>query len=108
MKKLTALMLIFVLCFSLYSCAVVPAQHTPDMIIGTWTFVNGYTLTFNEDSTGKMVSLEKIHFTWSYNAEYDCYECIMANGKPFEVTYEQQENGQTVIYAWDTPGVKIT
>ena len=110
MKKTVSLLLVLMLCLSLYACSAAnQSAKIDDPIVGEWLFDNGYTIIFNADHSGKMLAAEEYNIKWSYDEELDYYPCIMRSydaSKTFEITYKTSDDGTMSIYAWGNVGTK--
>ena len=87
MKKIIALLLVAIMCFTFVACdnskenkdtediTRKRTDKTTEAIIGTWKSTSIYPFTFNEDKTGTFFTGGKEHdFTWAYNEDLKCYD----------------------------------
>ncbi len=89
MKKIIALVLLTVMCFSLVACG----NKAEKEIVGKWESSNGnISFTFNEDGTGTTESNGQIQ--WKYDSKLSSYIVCEPNGQMFCITNIQtDENG---------------
>ena len=69
MKKLVAILLLAVMCLSLFSCAGIFGKGKS--IIGTWVYPKANSvLVINDDNTGNVtVGDDLMYFTWVYDKD---------------------------------------
>ena len=92
MKKIIALLLLAVMCFSLVACG----NKAEKEIVGTWkpseeSILANYTFVFNEDGTGTVNDGE---MTWKYDDSLSCYIIASSYGELYCICdIMTEENG---------------
>ena len=110
MRKLFAILLAVVFCFSIVACGgeTNPNAEKEEMVIGEWKTLDGHTVTFNEDGTG--IAANGSEMSWKYDAETDCYLLSMTfSGKieTWKCEYKNEDGirslsiGGSVVYHAD-------
>ena len=93
MKKIVALLLLTVFCFSLVSCG----KKTQKAIVGTWKCSEDsfeMTAVFEKDGTG---TFDDGELRWKYDKELDCYIVCHSIGETGCI-YEIKENDEGKRY----------
>jgi hypothetical protein len=112
MKKIIALFLVSIICFTFIACGNNTEEinntsidekkiKAEENIIGTWNTEGGSTITFNSDHTGVLTDYvygeeaDVDNFRWTYNEDMDCYLYTQIDGTPV-VSIFLREEGETV------------
>ncbi len=108
MKKIIALLLLAVMCFSLVACgggrgSNSDVESAKKEIVGEWkNFPDDHSFTFNEDGTG--ITPSNGTLTWKYDSELSCYSVYIENGKTLSVSnINTAENGARYVYINGNP-----
>ena len=87
MKKIIALLLVAVMCFSFVACN----EEVHDKVVGAWinldeTFNSDpYTVTFNSDGSAK-ISISSTDFTWRYDTNNNRY--VLSGNMDLNISFE--------------------
>lgn len=111
MNKIIAIVLAVVTCVCAASCVICVASVSGSNssgdaeVIGRWEFEDvNYFMTFNEDHTGRMGSIDNeengADFRWSYDADADVYAIYM-DGKAY-VYYGKLDSNGNWVYNGET------
>lgn len=114
MNKIIAIVLAILTCVCTVSCVVCVTTTVADganssagdeALIGRWDFENvNYFMTFNEEHTGRMGSIDNeengADFRWSYDADADVYAIYM-DGKAY-VYYGKLDADGNWVYNGET------
>ena len=101
MKKIFALLLVAILCFSLASCG----NKAEKEIVGEWKCENFFSRVavaeFYKDGTGTLTNFSSSDttedFTWKYDKDLSSYTIVLESGEVVNTPIKTDDNGARYI-----------